>query len=467
MDHQRRVFLESRDMEYYALWWEMGTGKSLTLIDTFKWLYLSKELDGVIIVSDKGAYLNWPIVEIPKCLHGIKYRMVTYSSSMRPREIDDLNKICVAEDDCLDILVMNVEAFSGDKAVHWAQAFARGHYAMVAVDEATSIKNIKSARTKNLMRVRDLCCYRRILTGTPITQSPLDVFAQCEFLKPGLLGHRSFVGFRNEYAEMRTMCFGPRTFQQIVGYRHLDKLSKRLEPFSSRVLKADCLDLPDKVYETIFVEQTPEQRKLYDDLRTYALSQFEQGLLSVTSAITLVNKLHQINCGHVKLDDRTTVDVPNNRISVLLDLLEKIQGKVLIWCAFQRDVELVMAALEALPGNYYPVHYYGKTTEAERAAALEALQTDDNCRWFVGTAATGGKGLTLTVANTTVYYSNTDSGEDRWQSEDRNHRKGQTDKVTYFDLVTPNTVDAKILMRLRTKRDVARLVLDEFREMLT
>lgn len=465
MAHQAATLLASASLPYYALWWEMGTGKSLTLIDTFKWLYLNKEIDGVIIISDKGAYLNWPITEIPKCIGDIPHRMVTYSSYLTTKLQNELMEISVAVDDKLDILVMNVEAFSGDKAMFYARQFARGHYTMVCVDEATSIKNIKSARTKNLISLARMCDYRRILTGTPITQSPLDVYAQCEFLQPGLLDHRTFVGFRNEYAVMQQMTFGSRSFQTIKSYRHLDKLAKKLEAFSSRVLKKDCLDLPDKVYEVVYVEQTAEQRKLYDDLKTYALSQFEQGLLSTTSAITTINKLHQINCGHVKLDDGTTVDIPNNRISALLEILEKIEGKVLIWCAFQRDVELIIAALEELPENY-PVHYYGKTTDKQREEALSNFVNDPACKWFVGTAATGGKGLTLTVATTTVYYSNSDSGEDRWQSEDRNHRKGQTNKVTYFDLITPGTVDSKILARLKSKEDLAWQVLDKFREML-
>lgn len=459
MAHQRKWFEYSKDMRYFAQWDEMGSGKSLTLIKTIEHLYLRGEIDGAIIISDKGAYLNWPITELPKCLMPeIKTRISVYSSAKQPADL-------VAEDDMLDILVMNVEAFSGDKATEHAKRFINSHYCLIAVDEATSIKNIKSERTKNLIKLARLCDYRRILTGTPITLSPLDLFSQCEFLQPGLLGHRSFVGFRTEYAEMRTMNFGSRSFQQIVGYRNLDKLTKKLEPFSSRVLKNQCLDLPDKVYETVYVEQTPEQRRLYDDLKTYAMSQFEQGLLTSTSAITTINKLHQINCGHVKLDDGTVVDIPNNRIPILLELLDKIPGKVLVWCAFQRDVELILAELNKLKPKY-PVHYYGKSTSDERSRALQQFGQDNNALWFVGTAATGGKGLTLIQATTTIYYSNSDSAEDRWQSEDRNHRNGQVNQVTYHDLVVPKTVDEKILKSLKRKEDLAFQVLDKFREML-
>lgn len=461
MKHQQEIFDLSKDLTYYAEWWEMGSGKSKTLIDTWTWLFLKREIDGVIIISDKGAYLNWPLNEIPiHQMPEIPHRISVWNSA---KQVPDL----VGQDDYLDILVMNVEAFSSERAFEHAKKFTQSHYTICIVDEATSIKNIKSVRTQQIVKLGQMCDYRRVATGTPITQSPLDLFGQCEFLKPGLLGHMTFVGFRNEYAEMRTMCFGSRSFQQVVGYRNLDKLTKKIEPFSSRVLKKDCLDLPNKVYETIYIEQTPEQRKLYDDLKTYAMSQFEQGLLTTTSAITTVNKLHQINCGHVKLDDGTCIDIPNNRIPALMELLEKIPGKVLIWCAFQRDVELIMAAIETAFKEDYGVHYYGRTSTQDRASALQSLVTDPKCRWFVGTAATGGKGLTLIEATTSIYFSNSDSAEDRWQSEDRNHRKGQKCQVTYFDMVVPKTVDEKILKSLKRKEDLAYCVLDKFRELMS
>lgn len=460
MRHQREIFESSKDLPHYGLWWEMGTGKSKPIIDTYTWLFLKREIDGVIIISDKGAYLNWNINEIPKhMVNSIPHRISVWTSS---KQVPDL----VGMDDCLDILIMNVEAFSSERAIEHALRFTKSHYTLCIVDEATSIKNIKSVRTQNICKLGRACDYRRVATGTPITQSPLDLFGQCEFLQPGLLGHRTFVGFRNEYAEMRQMTFGSRSFQTIVGYRNLDKLTRKIQPFSSRVLKKDCLDLPDKIYEVVYVEHTPEQRKLYDDLKTYAMSQFTQGLLTVTEAITTVNKLHQINCGHVKLDDGTVVDISNNRISALMELLEKVPGKSLIWCAFQRDVELIMEAIDGRYKQEYAVHYYGRTSTSDRECALDAIAKDPKCRWFVGTAATGGKGLTLTSATTSIYYSNSDSAEDRWQSEDRNHRKGQFCQVTYHDFVTPGTVDVKILQRLKAKQNLSYKVLDEIRDLM-
>jgi len=462
MQHQRDDFVRSRDLAYFGILNEMGTGKSLTLIDTITWLYMNQQIDGAIIVSDKGAYLNW-LVELKKCLivneAYIKVRTTVYSSA-KPCEIPQ------GADDILDILIMNVEAFSGEKASIAANKFIDSHYTLICVDEATSIKGHKSARTKSLTKIARRCDCRRIMTGTPITRSPLDLFSMCEFLQPGILGHRSFVGFRTEYAVMQRMSFGSRSFDTIVGYRNLDKLSRKLESFTCRRTKAECLDLPDKVYEVVRVEHTDYQAQYYRMIREEAMIQFNQGLLTTTSAITAIQKLHQINCGHVSLDDGTVLLIPSNRVKILVELIEKIEGKVLIWCAFQRDVELILDALKEVKLGY-PVHYYGRTTEAERKRALELFSSDPRCLWFVGTAATGGKGLTLTQANYSIYYSNSDSGEDRWQSEDRNHRKGQTNKVTYIDLVVPNTVDEKKLKQLKQKKDLAHQVLDSLREMFT
>lgn len=473
-DHQLREFEKSKNREYYALWWEMGTGKSKPIIDTAAHLFLTKEIDGLVIVSDKGAYLNWEINEIP--LHmpkHVPYRVAHWSSSASAQELRDLNKILQAQDDLLDILCVNVESLSSGRAVDFVNRFIGNHYVLMAVDEATSIKGYKSARSKNCRALGMRCDYRRVLTGTPVTQSPMDLFSICEFLKPNCLHFPTLTAFRSFYCELQLVKLPNNRFPfaQILGYKNLDHLSRQLEGFSSRILKSECLDLPPKIYEVEYVEMTPEQTDAYHTLRRTAVWEVEQGLLTSVSALTTINKLQQIVCGHVKLDSGVTVDLPNNRIPILINKLQNIDGKVIIWCAYQRDVELIYAAIakakidKELDG--YCVHYYGKTLEKDRPYNLELFKKDPRCRWLVGTAATGGKGLTLTEASTTIYYSNSYSLEDRLQSEDRNHRIGQTSKVLYIDLISRKTVDEKIVLSLKKKEDLAHQVLDHFRELLT
>ncbi len=468
--HQERIFNESRDLEEYALFWEMGTGKSKVIVDTARWLYLKGEIDGVLIFSDKGSYLGWHLDEISKHMDpDIQVRNVAWSSSMRSKEKRLVEEILIAKDDCLDFLCMNTESINSDRAANLARQFITNHYCLVVVDESTSIKSHRAERTKRMWKLGQIASYRRICTGTPITQSPLDLFGQCQFLRWGILGFTSFTAFRAHFAVMRKITMGPRTFEIVEAYINLDELTQRIQPFSSRILKSECLDLPEKVYETQYVEMTPEQDRLYEKFRDEALIQFDQGLLSSTNAITTINKLQQICCGHVKLDDGTEIDIPCGRLQILLNVLELIDEKVVIWCAFQRDVEQVMEKLnEPLVKGKYAVHYYGKTTDVARKLALDQIQHDPNCQWFVGTAATGGKGINALVGcRKVIYYSNTYNLEDRLQSEDRTHRIGQTRDVTYIDLVCPGTIDDRILKALRNKKDVAHRVLDEFRELLT
>ena len=472
MDHQDKYFQLSRTMKYYGFFWEMGTGKSKPIIDTAAWLFLTGEIDGLIIISDKGCYMGWHDEEVHKHIpDGVPYRIAYWSSYMQKMDKMRLETIMTAKDDMLDVLCVNVEAFSSGAATAIVERFIKSHYCLMCVDEATSIKNHTSLRTKAIKRLGLLCDYRRVCTGTPITQSPLDLFAICDFLQPGVLGFKSFVGFRSHYAVMRVMTLGPRSFQKVVGYQRLDELTASIQPFSSRLLKSECLDLPDKIYETVYVERTPEQEKMYDGLKDTALLQLEQGLLTSTSAITTINKLHQINCGHVKLDDGTIVDIPSRRASDLMELLEKLgDEKVIIWCRFQRDVELVMDALyEKFGGDgLYPVHYYGKTPDSDRPVHLGKFKADPKCRWFVGTAATGGKGINglQCVSKYVAYYSSDFNLEDRLQSEDRSHRHGQRWPVTYFDLVVRNSVDTRILDALKKKEDLSYEVLDKLREIL-
>jgi hypothetical protein len=296
--HQHDEFVKSRELEYYGLFWEMGTGKSKPLVDTAAWLYLKQEIDGVLIVSDKGCYLNWEYEEIPKHMPtNIPYRIAHWSSHMRKKEVYRLQNIMTAKDDCLDILAMNIESFTSERAADVARRFLTNHYSLMIIDESTSIKNLNAARTNTIVNLGGLADYRRIATGTPITQSPLDLFSQCLFLKPGAIGNSSFVEFRSEYAilMLSRVKQGQRPYYQIVDFKNLDKLGSKIKKFSSRILKHECLDLPEKLYKTLYIEHTQSQALHYENMRRLAVTQFEQGLLTSVNALTLITKLMRIN----------------------------------------------------------------------------------------------------------------------------------------------------------------------------
>jgi SNF2 family DNA or RNA helicase len=331
------------------------------------------------------------------------------------------------------------------------------------VDESTTIKNRKASRTKNIMALQKRAKYRRILTGSPITKSPMDLFSQCAFLEDKSLGFNSYYAFQSRYANIQQRTMGHRSFQQIMGYRRLDELAEKLDTFSNRVLKVDCLDLPAKVYIRRDVELTPEQDRLYRQMKKLALAKLESGELATTaSVLTQIMRLQQICCGHLMPDEGEIQLVKSNRLNELLDVVEELQGKAIIWATYTHDIKQIAEALRDRFGPDSVATYYGATPQDERQEIVNAFQEPESpLRFFVGQPKTGGYGITLTAANTVIYFSNSYDLEIRLQSEDRAHRIGQTNKVTYIDLVSPGTIDEKILQALRDKVDIAGQVLRE------
>jgi SNF2 family DNA or RNA helicase len=245
-------------------------------------------------------------------------------------------------------------------------------------------------------------------------------------------------------------------------------LKAKIKPWSSRLTKDEALDLPPKIYERWQVEHTPEQERMYKELKETALTQYSAGMITAVSAMTMMMKLHQINCGHVKLnptddeEDGQTVDIPSNRVTELLNVLSKVNGKVIIWACFQRDFDLIGEALTKEYGRDSWVDYHGRTTQTQRPINLDLFIKNEKTRFFLSNPATGGRSITLTVASYAVYYSYNWRLALRLQSEDRDHRKGQTKSCTYVDLCIPKTIDVKILASHKRKKDLASMILDNF-----
>jgi SNF2 family DNA or RNA helicase len=256
---------------------------------------------------------------------------------------------------------------------------------------------------------------------------------------------------------------GTRAFQEITGYRRLDELNQKLDRFSNRTLKEDCLDLPDKMYIRRDVALTDEQKSLYTQMKKLALAKLENGELATTaSVLTQIMRLQQICCGHLQPDEGDIQPVESNRLKELLEITDELQGKAIIWATYTHDIQQIAEALRHRFGPEAVATYYGETPQDERQETVNRFQDKDNpLRFFVGQPRTGGYGITLTAANTMIYYSNSYDLEIRLQSEDRAHRIGQSNKVTYIDLVSPRTIDEKILKTLRNKINLAGQVLGE------
>ena len=331
----------------------------------------------------------------------------------------------------------------------------------MAIDESTTIKNPSAKRTKNILALGKEAKYRRIMTGSPVTKNPLDLFSQCYFLDPFLLDFHSYYSFRNRYAEMKTMHAHGRSIQIVSKFRHLGELSESLQSFSYRVLKEDCLDLPDKIFIKRQITLTPDQRKLYDQMKKQALAILEGKVSSTKNSLTQLMRLQQITCGHFTDDNGATQPIENNRITELMDVLEDVEGKAIIWAHYQYDINAIIKSVVKKYGPGSVVDYYGLTPKEERQDNIKRFQDDPKCRFFIGTPSTGGYGITLTAANTVIYYSNGYDLEKRLQSEDRAHRLGQQKPVLYIDINAEDTVDEKIVKALRTKINIASEVLGE------
>lgn len=468
-DHQLKIWLESRAAHYFALLMEMGTGKTKVAIDTCGWLFGRGEINGLVVVAPKSICRNWADKEIPAHLpDSIERRVVLWGGKSKKKMEQDLATLREVEPMKFHVLVVNIEAIGTDRCYDAVESFLKGHHAMMIIDESTTIKNHKALRAKAVINLSRYTRYRRILTGTPVTQSPLDLFSQFEFLSHGALGSYSWFGFRNQYAVLRKRYVNGRSFDEIVGYQRLEELHKILKPISYRVLKKDCLDLPPKIYEVRHVEMTEAQTAYYEQMREEAMSILSSGdVIAAPLVLTQLLRLRQCLCNiapRLSEDDLDksfqNIDKKDPRAEEVLALLQEAgEQKVIIWANFIPSIRNLVTKI----AEEYGVESVGAIMGSVSAAARQELVTkfqdpDSPCRFIVAQPRTGGFGLTLTAATLVIYHDNDWSLETRLQSEDRAHRIGQHHPVTYIDIVAANTIDEKIRDALMEKKVLADLV---------
>lgn len=481
--HQRECLNTSWKREGFALFLETGTGKSKIVVDNLALLWREKMIDAALIFSLKGAYRQWHSEHIPEHMPEWVKRLVVYwTPGGNLKERVALDRVMDrGNTDTLKILVMNIEALSTDKGRDFATAFMKDRRVFIAVDESTTIKNRKARKSKAAVALGGMASYRRILSGYPTTKCPLDLFNQCAFLGEKYLGFRSYYSMMYRYGVVKDKVFGGRvedTFDPetgqierevvgrkvkvVVAYKNLEELTEKLKKFSYRKLKRDCFDLPPQTWEFRDVEMTKEQRKAYDAMRDQAYILLGEREVSATIALTQIEKLHQITCGFLTTDDKQVIPLPNNRMDVLLDELETLEGKVIIWAGYRYNIQEIERALAKKYGPRSVASYYGDTDARRRPEIVHAFQ--DPCSgldWLVANPATAGFGLTLTRSHLAIYYSNSYNLEHRIQSEDRINRYGQTSAMTYIDLRCPGTVDDKYVECLVKKMDISNTVMGD------
>jgi SNF2 family DNA or RNA helicase len=465
-DHQRACFERSKDEPLFAVLWEQGCGKTKLLLDTAAHLYLEDEIDGLFVVAaPNGVHVNWVEREIPKHLSDrIDARCVTWRARTHTTKKFQKTFTHVFNHDGLAVLAMNVEALSqrerGSAAYARAKEFLKERRCLFIVDESSRIKTPRSIRTRNVIKLGKLAPYRRIATGTPVTQSPFDLYSQMGFLNYDILGFSSYYAFRHQFGtfvkQVATDGAGrPYNYEQLIQYVRLDQLRRLIQPASDRTTKAECLDLPDKIYQTVPLQMTPVQTRLYKNMMDEGAIEIPDEGIEVLAPlqITRLLRCQQILGGFLPsfnphIDNSTAsgipIDGPNPKLNVLMEMLEdECAEKTIVWARFRFEIQMIRDAIAKAHGRGSVVEFHGGVVAEHRESAIDAFQSCPDVRYLVGQQASG-MGVTLTAAKHVLYFSNSFSREHRLQSEDRAHRIGTRHPVTYIDLVMEDTVDERI-----------------------
>lgn len=459
--HQEEGIRILRGRLAYGLFDEPGTGKSKVVVDSCNLLFLDRAISAVVVVCPntvKGTWTNpeWGQI-VTHSPEGFPFEIIRLDSGKRlPQPVD----YTVHKNTRLVWVVTNYEALRSSLTEVWIQTFLyKMAPAALVLDESTKIKTRRAMQTKAVMRIAVNATRRYILTGTPIAKNPLDLYTQMNFLDTGILKSPSFVAFRNRYAKMGGYMVNGRPVQ-IIGWQNLDELKEKISKHTRVVEKKTALpDLPDKLYTRLEVPLSPEQERVYKQMRDTAVADIpgEIGISTARIALTKILRLTQIISGHVALTDNLadethiTVFETNPKFDVVSDLLEDVEHMV-IFGMFIPEIKSLSARLTKEGVSHGLI--YGETPNAEREKIQERFQAGE-LRVVVCQVVTGGIGITLTKGSTAVFLTNPYSHEARIQAEDRLHRPGQRANVTYYDLVATcggkQTIDHTILKTLEAK----------------
>ena len=481
--HQMECLNRFGRKHVFALLAEMGTGKTWIVINNIADLWSSEECDAVLVLAPNGVHTNWTRLELPKHMPDwVRYRAAAWSSNPNKKEKEELeNLFNGAGSGELRILTMNHEALQTKRGLEFAEKFCLGtRRLMVVADESDAYKNPTAQRTKNLLKLKKYSYWRRIMSGTPINNAPFDAFSQFSFLDEEILGTTSFYAFKAEYAEMLQEGnplltaikkrsggrFTPQVVARGVGgrpkYRNLEKLSRLIAPHSFRVLKKDCLDLPEKIYKTLVFSMTREQIAVYKKAEDECRIVFDNEETPFNKLVA-VTKLAQITSGyyiHPLAEEPVRIEGDNPKLELLAERVQKIVEageKVIVWARYRIEIEDIVARLQK--EGIACVEYHGGVKKGDRVDAIEEFERGE-AQVFVGNQQAGGTGITLVAASYVIYFSNNFSLRDRLQSEDRAHRIGQTKNVTYINIAAKGTIDEVVIRALTSKKDVADTIID-------
>lgn len=459
----------------YALGAEQGTGKTWMMLAEAEVLFEAGKATGALIVAPSGVHRNWIIREATAHLScaWVGFSWSPNKTKKRERELGAF--IRSPEGKLLKLFAINYEALLGEHGAAAVRAFMAARGRIVYVDESHRIKNQSSATYKRLVALTTAAARRRIASGTLTGDNPLDVFAQYNYLRRGLLGTNSYRAFVAEHAvlihpnspemyaiQARRPSRGPApqvVAKDVMGrpmFKNLERLAAKMRPWTFRVTKSECLDLPPKIYQTRQFTLPPAQRTAYEVLVSQARAELESGEVQFEES-AVFNKIRQVTSGFVMVDGKAeSLRFASERIATLRAVVLEETGQFIVWACYTAELDLISKMLRD-EGISHAV-YAGATTSKERDAAIDDFQSG-RIQAFVGHPRAGGTGLTLTAAGTAIYYSNEFELVSRLQSEDRCHRIGTTRPVLYIDIVAEDTIDEKIAAVLQAKKELSAKVL--------
>lgn len=466
--HQIEAHNRLDGQKAFALLMGMRTGKTKVSLDDFGRLEFENKADDLLVLAPAGVYNTWETAKNDHLSDDLSERLRFHKwvSSGGRQQKRDLEFHLDLMNGQPRMLLMNIEAYCRvTEAREAANKFLRQRPGrnVALIDESTVIKNPQSNQTKLVTDgVGNLAEYRRILSGLPSPKNPLDLYSQFYFLDWRILGENSFYTYRARYADLiRFKNSQDKNVIKITGWNNLERIYNKIAPYSYRVRLEDCYDVPPKEYVIREVAMTPEQARIYKEMKEFATAKLsEDDHVTATVVIAQLIRLHQILCGHVTTELGEEFEISENRTSELMALLEEYDGKAVIWCSYDADIKRIQSALERVYGTNSVSRFWGGNRATRESEEKEFLSNPDR-RFMLATASAGGRGRLWSIANLVIYYSNTDNLDHRMQSEERTQMMDKADHVTYVDLMTPNTVDVKIVRSMRNKLYLSAAVMGE------
>lgn len=468
-EHQLRHFEDHRETPSWGLLWEQGTAKTKPVIDTASWLFMKKEINGLVVIAPPGVERNWNTDEIPTHMPpevALECRVEVFSSKRKNTKDHKWRMESLRRHEGLAVLLINYDSFMTEVGKNTVWKFLRDRRCLYVLDESHNIKTPSAKRTISTVRSSIYAPYRRILTGTPMAKGPFDLYSQIRFLdedfwkRKGIGGAVEFRQFFGEWitrAEWQQIHKYDPGYDKFIGYKNLDLLAEWLSEITDRVLKEDVLDLPPKLFQKKYVEMDKAQEAIYQQLKEEFYYEYSDGVV-VDAELAMVRLLRfqQVLCGYLPGDEGEPVRLISNknpRISAMEDIRDATFQPTIVWARFRKDIDQIMDLLGPKACRY------DGSIDEDTAERHKLGFQDGTYDWFVGTQAKGGPGLTLHRAKQVIYYSNSFKLIDRLQSEDRAHRAGMdSNPVNYIDLICPGTVDEHIVQNLRNKVEVASLI---------